>query len=272
MQDKNLYHVIGVTQTATQSEIRQAYLIRSKLLHPDRFDQQSQRAEWLLANEMLKELNHAFSVLRDPASRATYDQTFVDAARPQPRPDQSSKREPKKEDQTATASHRLREGVARLDSLPNSIQAQLLSQIDSADESKNAVRLAGVGWKYFWALCLAAWPVVVSLSSQDTNLGEDDLGVLGCMTLVVVLLQSWIINWIWRWHSSRLKCWFIVTPLYVIKTHLDRVWYWQLPETSNIAETHSPSLGLFQDSLIQFRLGASYQSCMRVFAWKNSVV
>lgn len=259
MQEKNLYHVIGVTQTATQSEIRQAYLIRSKLLHPDRFDQQSQRAEWLLANEMLKELNHAFSVLRDPVSRAAYDQRFVDAARPHPRPDQSSKRQPKNGDHTATASHRPREGAARFDLLPTSTQAQLLSQIDSADESKNAVRLAGVGGKYFWAFCFAGWPVVVFLSSQDTELSEGDLGVLGCITLVVVLLQSWIINWILRWHSSRLKCWFIVTPLYVVKTHLDRVWYWQLPESSNIAVTHSPSFGLFQDSLIRFRLGASYQ-------------
>ena len=33
------------------------------MLHPDRFNQQSQRAEWELANEMLKDLNHAYVVI-----------------------------------------------------------------------------------------------------------------------------------------------------------------------------------------------------------------
>jgi curved DNA-binding protein CbpA len=67
------YEVLGVAANATAEQIRQAHLLRSKLLHPDRFDQARHREEWNLANELLKELNTAYDALRDPASRARHD-------------------------------------------------------------------------------------------------------------------------------------------------------------------------------------------------------
>ena len=45
-------------------------------MHPDRFSQTKQRAEWELANEMLKELNVAYDALKDPVSRRDYDATL----------------------------------------------------------------------------------------------------------------------------------------------------------------------------------------------------
>jgi hypothetical protein len=74
---KNHYDVIGLSKTATQGEILAAYRTRMKLLHPDRLDPMRQRKEWNLANELLKELNQAFAVLRDPAKRAAYDRAMA---------------------------------------------------------------------------------------------------------------------------------------------------------------------------------------------------
>jgi hypothetical protein len=73
MNGKNPYDVLGVAPRATSAQIRRAYLLRAKMLHPDRFDPASQREEWDLANEMLKELNHAYEVLADAESRAAFD-------------------------------------------------------------------------------------------------------------------------------------------------------------------------------------------------------
>ena len=46
------------------------------MMHPDRFSQTKQKAEWDLANEMLKELNHAYGVLKDPVERSIYDRSM----------------------------------------------------------------------------------------------------------------------------------------------------------------------------------------------------
>jgi curved DNA-binding protein CbpA len=73
---KSFYDILGVSKFATNVEIKKAYILRSKMMHPDRFNQNSQKEEWSMANEMLKELNHAYGVLKDPVSRSTYDRTM----------------------------------------------------------------------------------------------------------------------------------------------------------------------------------------------------
>ena len=72
----NLYDILGVSSNATPEEIRQAYVLRSKVMHPDRFDQASQPKEWKLANELLQELNRANAVLRDTNQRRIYDESL----------------------------------------------------------------------------------------------------------------------------------------------------------------------------------------------------
>ena len=73
MTKKDYYSILGVQKNATAGEIRKAFLNRSRVVHPDRFDSNRQSNEWRQANEMLRELNQAYSVLREPASRAEYD-------------------------------------------------------------------------------------------------------------------------------------------------------------------------------------------------------
>ncbi len=70
---RTLYEIVGVHCGATEEEIRSAYLLRVRVLQPDRFDRTNQSAEWELANELLRELNAAFAVLVDPVRRASYD-------------------------------------------------------------------------------------------------------------------------------------------------------------------------------------------------------
>jgi len=71
--ERNPYDAIGVDPNATDDEIRRAYLIRVRVLHPDRFDPKLQPDEWAKANEMLRELNEAYGALSDRGPRARYD-------------------------------------------------------------------------------------------------------------------------------------------------------------------------------------------------------
>jgi hypothetical protein len=73
---KSFYDILGVSKFASDVEIKKAYILRSKMMHPDRFNQTSQKAEWAMANEMIKELNNAYEVLKHPLNRSAYDRSM----------------------------------------------------------------------------------------------------------------------------------------------------------------------------------------------------
>jgi curved DNA-binding protein CbpA len=63
------YVVLGVSPTATQAEITQAYRRRLRDEHPDTRCAES----GVDADERLRQILSAYALLRDPQRRATYD-------------------------------------------------------------------------------------------------------------------------------------------------------------------------------------------------------
>jgi len=76
MAKDNYYDILGVSQTATHEEIKEAYRVLASVWHPDRFPQGSK--QWTLANAKLKAINAAYEVLKDPQKRAEYDRKQED--------------------------------------------------------------------------------------------------------------------------------------------------------------------------------------------------
>ena len=60
---ENLYEVLGVSETATQDEIKKAFREKSKTSHPDKGGNE----------EEFKKINNAYSVLSDEGKRREYD-------------------------------------------------------------------------------------------------------------------------------------------------------------------------------------------------------
>jgi curved DNA-binding protein CbpA len=60
---KDYYKILGVSENATQDEIKQAYKKLAMKYHPDRNPGDKQ------AEEKFKEINEAYSVLSDPEKR-----------------------------------------------------------------------------------------------------------------------------------------------------------------------------------------------------------
>lgn len=141
---RSFYDVLGVSPQASQQELREAFLLRSKVVHPDRFDPKTQPAEWQLANELLRELNEAYSALRDPATRASYEHK-----RSAPRPASTAPRTFVRA--AARVARRqvrpqLAAGHAWLRELPRTVQQRLRAR--EADGIQPQVRVAfGSGWR-----------------------------------------------------------------------------------------------------------------------------
>lgn len=71
----DLYRLLSVDRQATEKEIKRAYLIKAKELHPDR-NPNDRHAE-----EAFKRVNQAYAILSDQAKRKEYDQHGYEAVK-----------------------------------------------------------------------------------------------------------------------------------------------------------------------------------------------
>lgn len=73
---KNLYEILGVSNTATKEEIKKKYRECAKKFHPDKFatasDIEKQKAE-----KIFTQINNAYSVLSDDEKRKEYDKQLM---------------------------------------------------------------------------------------------------------------------------------------------------------------------------------------------------
>ncbi len=89
------YDVLGVERRAAPEEIRRAYHELARILHPDRLEGRPPLEREGLSRRM-QEVNEAWRILRDPASRAAYDQSL--GMRPVKVPRSSASAPPSAED------------------------------------------------------------------------------------------------------------------------------------------------------------------------------
>lgn len=68
----NYYDILGVSSTATNSEIKKAYKTLVKKYHPDVFE-----GDKSVADSKIKQLNEAYEVLSNVEERAKYDESLL---------------------------------------------------------------------------------------------------------------------------------------------------------------------------------------------------
>lgn len=261
MSTPSLYLVLGVSASATADEIRQAYLSKSKQMHPDRFDQVKQRKEWDLANEKLKELNNAYSVLRDPAKRAQHDAELRDGSKSSGASGQTGAPHSQRRGPSVNLS-RIRKGSFHFDVLPRTVQDALVRRMTDGNGPQKRIMLGGPGWLYFLALLLLLWPLLlINMSSRSQYSGGP---VTSTSTIAVTLgigfLQGLLLLRILKWRKALIRPSFIISPLYIIITGLDKVRYWPIWTLKSMSATHNYTNGTYTGTTVELELDSDKET------------
>ena len=252
MSNKSPYEILGVPRNATSEQIRRAYLLKVKEIHPDNFDQVKQRARWELANEQLKEINQAYTILKDEESRANYDR-----GAPTDSPPPRRQRSPDWDIKLGT----LKAGMAWYANLPKSVQDRILERTAGTEKNQSSIPLAGIGKNYFFLVLLLAWFFVLINGGQDPyRWHANGQEVLPVGTLICAVLQAWNLCCLFRWHKSVLRPHLIITPLYVIRTGFDRIWYWPIWSVTAVRATHNYTNSAYTSTDLEMEFGEDKQS------------
>lgn len=74
-EDLNLYEILNLEKSATQSEIRTSYKKLALKFHPDKLSINATDSEKTESNEQFQKIGLAYQILNDPNSRKSYDLT-----------------------------------------------------------------------------------------------------------------------------------------------------------------------------------------------------
>ena len=77
----SLYDVLGVARDASPSEIKKAFLNKSRVMHPDKWNPSWQKTQEQATKEF-QALTEAHEELKDPERRKEYDRTGKTGAHP----------------------------------------------------------------------------------------------------------------------------------------------------------------------------------------------
>jgi len=245
--EKDLYSILGVDPYSSQEDIHNAYKARARIIHPDRFDKLRQPQDWSKANEMLAELNEAYSILRNASSRAEYDQIRSrkqqhQSAPPPPRP------EPKSQPQPAFEHGEITPGQASYVNLPKNIQAKLLKRQENKGVDQFQVKLSSIEWNYVYIAIMLCWFWYLFSDANGTKWSEDTIFFYCIITLAVGYFISKNAVKIIKWQKATLKPYFYVTPIYFIKTDYDFVSFHPIWSLKDVVVTHNYKYGAYRNS------------------------
>lgn len=242
--EKDFYSILGVESNCTASQIHDAYRARVKISHPDRFDRNVQPEEWKIANDMLRDLNAAYSVLRDQRSRSDYDQRRAGKYReekPQPQPQRSTHTvEPGSKSS----------GTARFDTLSTELQERLVQRQETDQKHEFKFQTESLFGDFAIIGVLSCWFVYLYFAADSAKWRIGTHLWQGALSVFIGYLMSVCVLSIVQAFKSTLQSYFYVTPLYFIKTACDIVTFWPIYAIKDVAVTHNFRNGSYQNSKV----------------------
>ncbi len=245
--------ILGVKPGATAAEIRKAYILRTKILHPDRFDPEKQPVEWKQANEMLRDLNAAYDALREgsagPQTHSrpeSHSQGQPPPPRqppprtppPRPPPPPPQQQESRRTTKATSPLGPLQSGVAFWDTMSPLLRERLKARQEGKVSPQLHAPLPDTWINIFFFTCSILWLFFVfgTVTSDRWDLGSSG----------IYCLASLAAGAIFAWNGVQIRCAYrctlkngvFVTPLYVLRTDMDQVRYYPLWQIKDFKITH----------------------------------
>jgi hypothetical protein len=256
---KDLYSILRVSSNATADEIRKAYLAHVQVAHPDRFDPERQPREWRTANATLAAVNEAYAILKDPLTRAEYDES---QARRQQRTSAPPESEPPKRTHPLSPLKygQLTSGQVAFSSLPEWTQERLLKREQNNPDCHFRISLASFHWNLIFLAVLLCWFAHLFYKTDSSKWTTSTLVWYGFTTTLVALISAANITTFYRFYTCTLGHYLYLTPLYFIKTEFDIVSFVPTAELNDVHVNHHYLYGVYKNSVIQLFFDSRIES------------
>ena len=250
------YDNLKVARNAPIEVIRAAYKSLSHKHHPDRnLDNQAD------STRIMSIINNSYEVLSDTEKRRQHDIWIKEQESEQvASASKSEQPQRKSESEYSIEFPPPVSGSCFYKDLPLNVQTLILARVLQQKKDQLAVQMGGVKSNYFWLIVLLCWfPYLLSDADSYRWATETKYWYIG-ITSVVAVLMARNFSWIYSWHTSPLGAWLIISPLYVIKTTPDRIWFWPIWSISDIDATHQYTNGLYQGTSVSISFDGKKQS------------
>jgi hypothetical protein len=234
------YDNLKVARNAPPEVIRASYKSLSQKYHPDR------NPNDLKAAKIMALINQAYDALSDPGRRAKHDCWIKEQEEGQTDSDHSDRLFVGSNQQNSRFPP-LAAGMCRFTDLPEKTRKRIMERISGKETNQFRLELKGIGWNYFWVTILPCWFGVLFDSSAFKWTADTNNSYI-FFTIFIAMFIAINVARIYSWHKSPLRSLLIVSPLYVIKTHFDKLWYWPIPTISDIRATHNYRNSSYQET------------------------
>ncbi len=247
------YDNLKVARNAPIEVIRAAFKTLSQKYHPDKNAGDE-------AHKIMLLINAAYDVLSDPEKRQQHDAWILQQEQALDPPEQEPPRQSTGAGDVNGAyfSQHGQPSEVMFRSLSTDTRHRLIQRVLSTRGDVVAFPLDRVGWKYCYVVILLCWFFFLFHASGDSRWSFDASAIYAALTLIAAFLLGVNLVWIYRWHTSPLKSMLLITPLYLIKTQLDRIAYWPIWAVGEMKATHSFSNGSYRYTYLEILLNREW--------------
>ena len=231
------YDNLKVARDAPQEVIRSAFKALSMKYHPDRNDNSIE------SQKVMRIINESYDVLSDVEKRSKHD-AWISSI--ESNTGETVKPPPQGETARDTATFMPKKGSAVYNDLNSKLKALLKARVSGQKEDQYAIKLRGMTRNVIWTGLFLCWFPIMFVFTDGYEWSQNTREFYIWTTIVCTLFIAINIASACNYYRSPLKCWLIVTPLYIIRTRFDRIWYWPIHTIRDFNATHRYTNGSYQ--------------------------